>query len=93
MKTIQRTNIRTFLESLHGRIFSVQFVKKNGELRHLTGRLGVYKHVKGTGRQLGSDQPYITVFEVNTFEGARYRNVNLNTVLTIKADGETYTVR
>jgi len=30
-----------------GKFFTIKFVKKNGELRELNGRLGVKKHLKG----------------------------------------------
>tara|TARA_R110001606_G_scaffold387079_1_gene551479 strand:+ start:45 stop:353 length:309 start_codon:yes stop_codon:yes gene_type:complete len=64
-----------------GKFFTIKFVKKNGELRELNGRLGVKKHLKGGS--LGYDPKtfnYIIVFDVVN-EG--YRTVNVDTVIEL----------
>ena len=61
-----------------GKFFTIKFVKKNGELRELNGRLGVKKHLKGG--KLGYDPStfnYIIVFDV---VAKGYRTVNVDTV-------------
>ena len=61
-----------------GKFFTIKFVKKNGELRELNGRLGVKKHLKGG--ELGYDPAtfnYIIVFDV---VAKGYRTVNVDTV-------------
>ena len=61
-----------------GQFFTIKFIKKNGELRELNGRLGVKKHLKGG--ELGYDPAtfnYIIVFDV---VNKGYRTVNVDTV-------------
>ena len=59
MKTIKSENFRDLVK---GKFFTVSFIKKDGSERILTGRLGVKKYVKGTGK--GHNVPdLITVFE------------------------------
>jgi hypothetical protein len=64
-----------------GKFFTIKFIKKNGMLRELNGRLGVKKHLKGG--VLGYDPKtfnYIIVFDVVN-EG--YRTVNVDTVIEL----------
>ena len=64
-----------------GKFFTIKFIKKNGMLRELNGRLGVKKHLKGGS--LGYDPKtfnYIIVFDVVN-EG--YRTVNVDTVIEL----------
>lgn len=43
-------NIQECLKGLlGGKFFKVSFIKKNGDLRDMNGRMGVSKYVKGTG--------------------------------------------
>lgn len=70
---------QTILEAIKtGKFFTVKFIKKNGELRELNGRLGVKKHLKGG--ELGYDPAafnYIIVFDV---VAKGYRTINVDTV-------------
>lgn len=73
-----------------GRIFFVEFQKKDGTLRRMTARKGVSRGVTGKGmsyRPLGKG--YMTVFDMD--KGA-FRLVNLNTVLRFSVNGEKYRV-
>lgn len=77
----------------NGKIFSVDFIKKDGTPRHLVGRLGVKKHLKG-GKNTAAhikdsqgNQRYQTIYEVST---GCYKNVNLETVSCIKGAGKEY---
>ena len=67
-------------QNLKGHIFSVEFIKKNGEYRKLRGRLGVTKHLKG-GAKLYDYANLLTVFDLDI---KQYRTVNLDTVQKIK---------
>jgi hypothetical protein len=74
------TNKRqTILKAIKtGKFFTIKFIKKNGELRELNGRLGVKKHLKGG--ELGYDPAtfnYIIVFDV---VAKGYRTINVDTV-------------
>lgn len=70
-----------------GKFISVTFVKKNGETRVLTGRLGVKKHLKGGVSTLNPDE-YITIYDV---VNKGYRAINRSTILSVSVGGECVT--
>jgi hypothetical protein len=78
-KTIMTDKRKQIIKAIKtGKFFTIKFVKKNGELRELNGRLGVKKHLKGG--ELGYDPAtfnYIIVFDV---VAKGYRTVNVDTV-------------
>ena len=63
-----------------GKFFTVLFVKKDGTLRELNGRLGVIKHLKGGTSTLNPDK-FITVYDLKS-EG--YRAIDKTTILEVK---------
>ena len=71
-----------------GRFVTVVFEKKNGELRTLTGRLGVTKHLKGGVSNLNPDA-YITLYDV---VNKGYRAVNRETIRSVTLNHVTATV-
>lgn len=73
--------------SKRGKIFSVVFRKKNGDERVMSCRTGVKKHLKGGRNTVAHLKKYITVFSIND---KGYRNVNLNTLHTVKGGGNVY---
>lgn len=92
MNTIRKSQLtEEYLRNLVGdQFFSVRFVKKNGEVRDMTCRLGVTKHLRG-----GEDSTAHLGNIVNVFESAadtKYRKVNLTSVQRIKANKQTYIV-
>lgn len=66
-----------------GRMVTVTFVKKDGSLRTLNGRLGVKKHLKGGVSTLDPSQ-YITIYDV---KAAGYRAVNRDTIKGLRVGG------
>jgi hypothetical protein len=76
--------------SENGRIFSVDFVKKNGELRTMACRLDVKKFLRGGENTTKHIEKYLTVFSVND---KGYRNVNLATITRVKGQGQEYTFK
>lgn len=64
----------------NGKIFTVTFIKKDGSIRELNGRLGVTKHLKGGISTLNPDK-FITVYDLKT---QAYRAVNKFTILSVK---------
>ena len=80
--------IKELLESSKGKFFTVTFTKKDGSTRVLNGRLGVTKHLKG-GKKTVTQENYLTVFDT---QKKAYRTVNVETVKSIKINGETYKV-
>lgn len=76
-----------------GRIITVEFVKKDGTIRHLNGRFGVRKYLSnpmgGHNWTHDYDRHYLTIFDMKKLA---YRVINLRTVLNIKASGHQYLV-
>ena len=70
-----------------GRFVTVEFVKKDGTVRTLTGRMGVKKHLKGGVSTLDPNQ-YITIFDVRKLA---YRAVNRSTILSVSLNGSVHT--
>jgi len=77
--------IRNLINSTKGRFFTVEFEKKNGEVRVMNARLGVKKHLKTGDPSTTAHIPkYVTVFD--TVKG-NYRNINLETIRALNIDG------
>jgi hypothetical protein len=87
---ITRRKAVELLKKSEGKMFGVTFVKKNGEIRNLNGRLGVHKYVTGVGLAFDhNDYGLITVFDI---QKDAYRMVNIKTILQVRTGGEIYTV-
>lgn len=82
-----------FTELVGNRFFSVSFTKRDGSLRSLTGRLGVRKYIKGSGRPLPEN--LLLVWERVPKEelGGRYRSFYPESIILVKVGGKTYHVR
>lgn len=72
-------NVTKILNS-NGKIFTVTFIKKDGSLRVLNGRLGVTKHLKG-GLSTLNPLEYITVYDL---QSKGYRAINRSTIIDVK---------
>ncbi len=72
-----------------GHIFSVQFVKKNGEIRDMVCRKSVRKGVKGTGAGWGEGalKPLRTVFDMSR---NGFRTIPTDRILSMKVGGTVY---
>ena len=76
-------NLKEMILNTSGKFFVVHFIKANGEMREMIGRLGVEKHLKGgrtysTGTYVQSTtagkENLVTIFDTVS-EG--YRSINL----------------
>ena len=66
--------MRRIIEAtVQDKFFTIEFVKADGSLRKINGRLGVEKHKKG-GTDCNTNKQMMTVYD-NYAKG--YRNVNL----------------
>ena len=77
------------LRGTKGKIFRVTFIKRTtGELRHLTGRLGVGKGISGKGLNY-SPQAHnlMTVFD---FQKKEFRMINLDQLKEVKFKGQVW---
>ena len=78
---------KTLRKLLGNKIFSAQFIKKNGELRNIVARLGVSKGVKGTGKNINHDDKGL--LKVYDMHKNAWRHINLKTIKEIKFRGGT----
>jgi hypothetical protein len=79
--------LANIIEASNGKIVSVTFIKKDGSLRTLVGRLGVTKHLKGGESKLDPTK-YITIYDT---QNAGYRAINRETIQSVRFAGEEYT--
>jgi hypothetical protein len=79
-------NVTEFKEMVaDGKIFSVEFVKKDGSLRKMNARLGVTKHLKGVGLSFNpTEKNLLPVFDL---QKEAYRMINASTIQRIKLSG------
>ena len=77
-------NLEEVIEKSNGKFLTVTFVKKDGSIRTLNGRLGVTKGLVG-GRSSIDHTKYINIYDV---QAGGYRNVNKSTILEVKIGGE-----
>ena len=78
-------NVKAIVAETKGRIFTVTFIKKNGEQRVMNCRTGVTKHLRG-GTKTTPDS-LITVYDV---QNRGYRCFDPKTVIKIKANRRTF---
>lgn len=72
------------------KFFTAKFVKKNGELRVLNGRLGVKKGVKGVGKKFNDvDYNLLTVYDLKK---KSFRTIALDRLVEIKVKGKVITL-
>lgn len=76
--------MRRIIEAtVQDKFFTIEFVKSDGSIRKINGRLGVEKHKKG-GRDCNTNKQMMTVYD-NYAKG--YRNVNLTKINSLIVDG------
>lgn len=87
---ISRVRLEGFIRQLKGKIFTVEFIKKDDTKRVMNARLGVTAFVKGTGKPNGKGTSSIKVYDM---QKQAYRQINLETVTSIRAEGKSYEVK
>ena len=71
-----------------GKIFTACFTKKDGSERVMNCRTKVSKGVTGKGMSYNpKDLGYLVVFDLKCND---FRMINLNTLIWVKAEGNTY---
>lgn len=73
----------------NGKIFSVEFVKKDGSLRKMKARLGVRNHLRGG--VLAYDAESKNLLPVFDMDKSEYRMINVSTITKIKISGNVIT--
>jgi hypothetical protein len=76
------------IEGTNGRFFTVEFVKRtNGEVRVMTARTGVTKHLKGVGPAYSfAEKKLIGVYDVVS---GGYRCIPIESIRRVVFDGKT----
>ena len=93
VKKISRIDILQLIEKNRkpNTIFSVVFLKKNGEIRRMNCLLGVKKHLKGGKLKFNpKEKGYIVVLDTKK---KAYRMINLNTISNVTSKGVEYHVK
>ena len=90
MEKISKVKVIDLIKSTDGRLFSAEFIKKDGSLRKGVFRLKVKSHLKGgKNKVVKNENSYITVFDMKK-QG--YITMNLETLQKIKFRGIEYIV-
>ncbi len=89
MRTVSRYKVDEVIKSTHGKIFSCEFIKKDGSLRKMVARLGVQKNLKGGKNGVSEKNSLITVYDMIA---GGYRMINLATLQALKISGTQYEV-
>ena len=91
---ISRDEAKQLIKETKGKIFTVIFIKKDGSERTMNARLGVKVYLRGG--QLAYDaesKGLLPVYDMQISGENAYRMINLNTILSLKIGGNTYTVQ
>ena len=88
---VTNTQLKAIISNIDTtRMFSVTFVKKNGDLREMNCMLGVKKHLRGGEQSYDpAEHNLLTVFDVQKKD---YRNINFAQLVKAKIDGVNYEV-
>lgn len=90
MRQIGRLDAKRKIHNTAGRIFSVQFTKRDGTLRDMVCRLGVKKKLKGGDRAYNPDD-YNLVF-VYDMQKEGYRSIPFDRLHLLNINGQSYEV-
>lgn len=83
--------VKALVEQAGGKIFSVQFVKKDGTIRSMTCRREVHKYANGGTAGYSSNPNNVGVYEFCERQGKEaYRCFNAENVLAMKVNGKEY---
>ena len=84
---------RHLINKTNGKWFTVSFIKKNGDLRHMTCRTGVHKYVTGTGMAYNPKEHDLqVVWERAADKDGKeaYRMIHVPSILSFKCGEEVW---
>ena len=100
MKTINKEDAKQLIEENKNAIFSATFIKKDGEHRLITARLGVRKGLKENAKPRPYDPNKYNLLCVYDMQQAKkqqtnrpYRMINVNTLLTLNINKTKYIIK
>lgn len=93
---ISENDAKAMILNTRGKIFSTTFFKKDNSIREMNCRLHVKKHLVHKDAPIPSTTAhipkYITVFEMCGEDAPKYRNINVETMITLTVSGEVFSV-
>jgi hypothetical protein len=91
MATLKETEVRDFLESLNGKMFGVDFIKRSdGTLRKMLATTNYESHLAGGEAKYDSKAKGLLV--VWSLDSKGFRSIPLNNVQVIRAKGQVFTI-
>ena len=94
IKQITKSEAIAVLDAFHNNIITVTFIKKNGELRNLTGRQGVKKYLVDKTKESNRAKPNKGQFTIFwDFFNRGYRMFDLERLMSIRVSGDVYIIR
>lgn len=84
---MKNEQIRKMFEATNGRAFSVTFVKDDGSIRRMNGRLGVTRHLKGGRSTIEGKPNLLGCYDMQIPDGKGYRCIPLDRIISAKLDG------
>jgi len=79
-----KNNLASFIDLNSNKFMTITFLKNDGSLRVINGRLGVTKYLVGGKKTTGDN--YITIYSL---ADKGYRNINKANILSVKTAGVT----
>lgn len=94
LPVVRRVKLETFIRRLDDKIFTVDFTKQNGEKRTMNCRRKVRTKVSAnpSRKRLTPNGVHTPSIKVYDMQKHAYRQINLETVTSIRAVGQTFKV-
>jgi hypothetical protein len=92
-ETINRNKAKELIRATEGKIFSSTFIKKNSEVRTLTGRLQVTKHLKENAKPAPYNPENYNLQCVYDMKAKGYRMINLQTLTNLTINNIKYLIK
>ena len=89
MKNLNLVNLKNMIRSTNGKIFRVNFIKKDGTARKMVCRIKVKKNVNGNGHRIGLASAVIRVFDMQKLA---YRSIPLDRVINMLIAKQEYQI-
>ena len=90
METITQDKAKELIHNTNGKIFSSVFTKKNGDLRIMTGRLKVTKHLTDNARPRPYDPNKYNLICLFDMINKGYRMINIKTLKQLTINKKIY---
>tara|TARA_R100001143_G_C3255038_1_gene85218 strand:+ start:169 stop:450 length:282 start_codon:yes stop_codon:yes gene_type:complete len=93
MKTIKKEKAKELINKSNNKIFTAEFIKKDGTHRLINARLGVSKGIKENSRPRPYDPSKYGLICVYDMQINNYRMININTLLKLNINKTKYIIK